>query len=329
MPAGCPQQVAKRGAKVSSSADTPTRRERAKITAGAIAACTLWSSAFIFIKIGGAWMPPLQFAGWRFLFSGLVLLPWLPRACGCTWREIGATIARSWHMLVLLGLLQIGLKYAFFYIGLSFIPAALGAMLSGAGPLIVALVVRGVNREEEISGRMWGALLLGLLGVVTLTLGRQRMGAVGDWALLGIALILLNNVVSALGDIAVSKEKRGISPMLIASASLVAGGAGLLAVGIPVEGWVSPVVGEWRFYVSLVALCSISSIGFSIWFTLLKKPYVRVASLNFWKFLIPLFGAMLAWIVMPDEHPSLVAILGMAFIVGALLLFNCSSRQRG
>ncbi|MGP1363573.1 MAG: EamA family transporter, partial [Bacteroides sp.] len=39
----------------------------------ALLACILWSLAFVFIKIGLEYMPPLQFSGIRFLFSGLIL----------------------------------------------------------------------------------------------------------------------------------------------------------------------------------------------------------------------------------------------------------------
>lgn len=305
-----------------SSLPKPSRRERAAVTTGAIVACALWSAAFIFIKIGGAWMPPLQFAGWRFLISGLLLFFWPVGAGGVPKREYSASIRGNAGLLTLLGLLQIGLKYAFFYLALSLIPASLGAMLSGAGPLIVVLIAGAVSRQERANRKQWAALFLGLLGVAVLTLGRHQLGAPGPWALLGIVLILLTHVVTAVGDIFVSKEKRGISPLVIASTSLIAGGAGLLLVGIPIEGWCSPIVGAWEFYASLAALCCISSAGFAIWYTLLKKPFVRVSSLNFWKFLIPLLGAVLAWIVMPDEHPTLVSAVGMAFIVVALLLLN-------
>jgi putative permease len=226
-----------------------------------------------------------------------------------------------------MGLMQIGLKYAFFYLGLAFVPAALGAMLSGAGPVVVALVARSVSREESISRKMWGAIVLGGMGVTVLTLGRQRIGALNDYAPVGIALIILSNVVSALGDLAVSKDRKGLPPMLIASASLIVGGLGLLAVGIPTEGWRSPVGEPLEFYASLVALCCISSIGFAIWFTLLKRPFVRVVTLNFWKFLIPLLGSVFAWIVMPGECPTVVALLGMLLIVGALMLLSRDARQ--
>jgi len=77
----------------------------------------------------------------------------------------------------------------------------------------------------------------------------------------------------------------------------------------------------------MVALCCISSIGFAIWFTLLKRPFVRVVTLNFWKFLIPLLGSVFAWIAMPGERPTVVALLGMLLIVGALMLLSRDARQ--
>ena len=107
----------------------------------------------------------------------------------------------------------------------------------------------------------------------------------------------------------------------------IEGSKGPTAVGIPTEGWRSPVGEPLEFYASLVALCCISSIGFAIWFTLLKRPFVRVVTLNFWKFLIPLLGSVFAWIVMPGERPTVVALLGMLLIVGALMLLSRDARQ--
>ena len=41
----------------------------------AIGACLLWGSAFAGVKFGLRYMPPLTFAGMRFILAGLMLLP--------------------------------------------------------------------------------------------------------------------------------------------------------------------------------------------------------------------------------------------------------------
>ncbi|MFH2026502.1 MAG: hypothetical protein ABIK30_11950, partial [bacterium] len=52
------------------------------------------------------------------------------------------------------------------------------------------------------------------------------------------------------------------------------------------------------------------------------KPGVKVSSLNLWKFIIPVLGAVIAWIVLPDEKPEISAIIGMVFVALSILSFN-------
>jgi drug/metabolite transporter (DMT)-like permease len=81
-------------------------------------------------------------------------------------------------------------------------------------------------------------------------------------------------------------------------------------------------INEPAYYASLGWLSFMSAVTFSIWFTLLKRPGVRVSGLNIWKFLIPVFGALLSWLILPDESPVMVQIVGMVFIVLSLIVLN-------
>lgn len=292
----------------------------------AIICCLLWSSAFVFIKLGVVYSAPLQFAGMRFFLAGLMLVPLVPVLSGVRWGVILRACRGSWFRLALLGLFQIGLQYAFFYVGLSFIPAALGAMLQGAGPLIAALVAHVMVPGDRLTPRKILALVIGFSGVIVLTLGRNAMGSLGDLALLGIVLVLCNSVISAVGNVIVARVSQRIAPTLISSSSMLSGGLALLLVGWGVEGLLPlPQVGE--FYLSLLALCVISAGALSIWYTLLRRPTVQVSMLNTWKFIIPLMGAVLAWLVLPDEHPTVVALLGMLLIVVSLLVLYWPRRM--
>ena len=77
-----------------------------------------------------------------------------------------------------------------------------------------------------------------------------------------------------------------------------------------------------RFYQALVWLSLISAIAFSIWFYLLKLPQLKVSELNVWKFVIPMSGAILSWIILPNESPNIIIIAGMLCVVASIILFN-------
>ena len=288
--------------------------------AAAIIACVLWSLAFVFIKLGLQFMPPLQFAGFRFFISGVVLIPlvlYYLRRSGET--ELRGRIFHALPRLFLLGNLQIGIKYACFYFGVAMLPAALSALISGTSPLVVALLAHFVTQDDKLDVRKIAALLLGVFGVLLLTLLRNTVGVVGEWALLWILLLILTNVFTGIGDIWVRHQAKQLPSILIACSSLITGGVVLLFVGWFVEG-ITPLPDSSEFYVALFALCTISSGAFALWFWVLQDASVKVSRLHVWKFLIPLLGAFTAWIFLPEEHPTLSALVGMSFIVLALFV---------
>ena len=64
-----------------------------------------------------------------------------------------------------------------------------------------------------------------------------------------------------------------------------------------------------------------SAFTFSRWYVLLKRPEVKVSDLNLWKFIIPVFGAVLSWLLVHGENPERLTIIGKIIITGSLILF--------
>jgi drug/metabolite transporter (DMT)-like permease len=81
-------------------------------------------------------------------------------------------------------------------------------------------------------------------------------------------------------------------------------------------------VNAYPYYHSLAWLSAMSATAFSIWFILLRRPGIKVSVLNIWKFLIPVFGAMLSWIILPGEKPEVIAVTGMILIALSLIVLN-------
>jgi drug/metabolite transporter (DMT)-like permease len=67
--------------------------------------------------------------------------------------------------------------------------------------------------------------------------------------------------------------------------------------------------------------------AFSIWYKLLQRPGVKVSELNLWKFITPCIGAVLSWLLVPDEHPELLTISGIIIITGSLIFYYTNKRE--
>ncbi|MDF1571921.1 MAG: DMT family transporter [Bacteroidales bacterium] len=293
--------------------------EKLKNTLLAIAACLLWSSAFVGIKIGLPYTTPLQFAGTRFFISGLLVLPvaiyYNPRFV-----QIFMT---NYRFILFLGLLQTFLQYALFYTGIDKVPGSVGAIVIGSGPLFIAIVAHFFVPGDTMNLKKAGIILFGFSGIILVSLGRNE-GIDNAVRLAGILILVGNNIISGFSNVIIALEKKKIPPLVLSSISMIFGGLLLFLFSIPVEGLdLSPK--PLPYYLSLGWLSILSALAISIWVILLKKPDVKVSDLNMWKFLIPVSGAILAWTILPGESPDLLSVLGM--VITAITLIIISRNQ--
>ena len=135
------------------------------------------------------------------------------------------------------------------------------------------------------------------------------------------------NIVSGFTNVLVASKTAMIPPLVISSASMIIGGAALFLFSIPLEG-IDLQPKPLPYYLSLGWLSLLSAIAISIWITLLKRPGVKVSDLNLWKFLIPLVGAILSWILIPGEKPEVLSIAGMIIIALSLVILNLVNRKK-
>ncbi|MGB8490060.1 MAG: DMT family transporter [Bacteroidales bacterium] len=287
----------------------------------AIIACLLWSTAYAGIKIGLQYDTPLHFAGIRFIISGLMILPFTVRPA-----LYFRMLKDYWKLVVWVTTLQTLVNYTFFYLGMDLVPGALGAVIVGSQPLVTAVVASIMQKEDKLTGKKIIMIVSGISGVILISAGRQalRLGTAAEF--LGVILILIANTATATSNVIVSIKGRGINPFVLSSASLGIGGLIIFLFSFPVEGSHHPYL-PLTYWIDLIWLSFMSAFAFSLWFKLLQRPGVRVSELNLWKFIIPVVGAILSWIIVPGENPEWLTVAGMVIITGSLVMFFISNRK--
>jgi drug/metabolite transporter (DMT)-like permease len=287
----------------------------------AVLACLLWSTAFAGIKLGLPYTTPIQFAGVRFFIAGLLLVPLALRS-----GEFFRTIREQTRLIVLVTLTQTFVLYALFYWGISLLPGGITAITVGAQPFFVALVAHYAGSQERISSRKMLSISLGLGGIVLIALSKGFGSDAGMNQMLGVSLLILSNLSSGIGNVIVSRRQKSGSAVVLSSWQLLLGGLGLFLLSLfvePFNGFVFPA----PYYISLVWLSFLSAAAFTIWFVLLQRPGVKVGDLNIWKFIIPVFGAIFSWIIIPSESADWISVLGMVIIGISLLWYNLLVRK--
>jgi len=288
----------------------------------AIVASLLWSSAFVGVKIGLKYHSPLQFAGVRFLISGLILLPVIGN-----FERFKTEVKQNFAYVCLIAFLQVVLQYSFFYLGVNLVPASISAMIVGSGPLFVALVAHFSMPDDRMDWVKSISILLGIAGVAVITLGRKSIPSGAEIAMLGVVYLLLNNLTSGITNVIIARKRQTISPMILTSSSLFIGGLSMFLISLPIEGFPEQSFPP-EYFIALAWLSFLSAAAISIWNTLLRRPGVKVSELNIWKFLIPVAGAIMSWIILPNESADVVSISGMILIALSLLILNLPIRRK-
>lgn len=288
----------------------------------AILACWLWSTAFVGVKIGLEYQTPFQFAGVRFFISGVLIFIFFGKP-----KRFISEIVSNWKFVLQLSLIQIFTIYALFYTGINLVPSALAAMIIGSSPLFIALVAHFSFHNDKMTPLKTSSFFIGVFGIAIISLGRANVEIKSKFEFIGIGLLLANNIISGYSNVLVVKKSAKISPAILSSSILIIGGLLLFLVSIPIEG-INMGPFPPTYYFALAWLSFLSAAAFTIWNTLLKRPGIKVSILNVWKFLIPVSGASLSWILLSNEKPDLISIIGMLFIAISLVTLNYANRKK-
>lgn len=198
-------------------------------------ACLLWSSTFLFIKIGLAEIAPFTFASLRLLIALCALVPLSMRAAG--WRTTtsadAATIAAA-------GVILLGVNYALLFWGAQFIPSGLTAIIQSATPL-VALVFGPLLGVEAMAPHKLAAVGGGIVGVVIIFGAEASVPSAR--AALGALAVLGSSACVAFAYTWLKGRVASPSPLIVATLQSASAVLPLTLLALAVEGPPDPV--EW------------------------------------------------------------------------------------
>ncbi len=296
------------------------RRKRNIILLAAV--CTLlWGSAFPAVKIGyslfqigaGDVAGQILFAGIRFFLAGAVTL----LIAGITRRRVPKPLSRHWPGIAALGLIQTGLQYFFFYVGMAHTSGVRGSILNATSTFFTVLVASLIWREKErLTVRKLGGCLIGFVGVLLVNLGGSLSAQ--PFTVLGDGFVLLSSASLAIGAPLTKLVTGGEDSATVTGWQLSIGGFVLMAVGFLMGGRLADA--GWRGVLLMAFMVMISSVAFSIWTCLLK--YNPVSQVSIYNFLIPVFGVSLSSILLGEGFPGLSSLAALLLVCLGIVTVN-------
>ena len=275
--------------------------------------CCIWGSTWLFIKVGLKDLPPLTFAGIRFLIACVILLLII--------RIRGIELPRSSSDLKLLawtGFLSFSLNYGLIFWGEQYISSGLAAVLQATIPAFGLVIAHFYLPGERMTWAKLFGVALGVLGV-TIVFSNQLTLA-GSRAFSGCVAVVLSSLFVAYSNVLVKARGKQLNAAILAAVQMFFGLIPLLIVGILFEG--SPLTFHWTS-MAVLAMLYLAIVGSVIAFLLY---YWLVHNMDVTKSMLialvtPVVAVILGMIVLHEElnwrtiAGGAMIMLGIGFIV--------------
>jgi drug/metabolite transporter (DMT)-like permease len=281
--------------------------------------CCIWGSTWLFIKIGLADLPPLTFAGIRFLIAAAVIFG-LMRV-----RKVSLPRSRKdWTFLAVTGVLSFSLNYGLIFWGEQFISSGLAAVLQATIPAFGLIIAHFYLPNEQLSSLKITGVLLGVIGVAVIF--SNELTVAGPRALAGSIAVVLSSLFVAYSNVLVKARGRKLNPGFIAAGQMLFGLIPLLLIGIPFEG--NPLNFRWTrmAIVSLLYLAIVGSVvAFLLYYWLVQNMDVTKTMLI--ALVTPVVAVLLGMLVL-NERLTWRTLLGGLMIMSGIGLIVVRPRLK-
>jgi drug/metabolite transporter (DMT)-like permease len=266
----------------------------------------LWSTSFIIIKWGLRDIPPLTYAGLRYVLAFFCLLPFALTKEKI--EEIKKINRVDWIKLTALGLIFYTFTQGAQFLGLSLLPSVTVSLLLNFTPIVVAVL--GIFLlSEKPSVLQWSGACLFVVGIFTYFYPIN----LPDGKLLGVGVMLIGVLANSLSAILGRSINRSgkFSALTVTVISMGIGSVVMLVVGISIQGL--PTISFTNIIFLLWLALINTAFAFTLWNFTLQKLTAMESSIINGTMLIQI--AFLAWIFL-GEPITLLEGVGM-FIAGA------------
>lgn len=297
------------------------------VMAIAVICSLLWGSAFPVLKISyqelqmatNEPVAMIVFAGIRFLLAGLIILFFV----FMTNRRLMAVKGPQLVILLLLGIVQTAIQYFFFYNGLEKVSGMQGAILSSSGTFLTVLLAHFYYQNDHIDWKKAIGLVAGFSGIILVNWG-QAFNFSFQWS--GEGYMLMSGLTSAIATIMAKELAKDIHPFTLTGWQLSLGALVLLLIGLP-QYEVEMITFTPLGVTLLLYSAFLSAVAFALWYSLLK--YNKAGEISIYKFLTPVFGAVLSAVFIPGENFNPYILLALTLVAAGILAVNYQGSKAG
>lgn len=279
----------------------------------------IWGASYLFIKVGGAEIPPFTFVAGRTIMAALALMIVLALR-----KESLPRTRRAWMPLIAMGIFNGVIPYTAITWGELHISSGLASILTAAMPLFTVIISHFWTHDERLNLTKIVGIVIGFCGVAVLFLPELRQGIqLGFW---GEFAVVVAAASYAIATVVAHKYLHGVSPVVAATGQLGSAALWMIPLSLIFD---SP----FSLHPSTAAIGSLvvlslvgTSFAYILYYWLIEHTGATRTSLV--TYLIPITGIFWGAAFL-QESIEWEAVIGLVLIIAGIAFVNRQSAPAG
>lgn len=296
-----------------------TSREKFAAYGAWAAVCFLWGTTYLAIRVGLETLPPMLFAGLRFLTAGVALFTFVYFIRGMRLPK-----GREWLHQSVVGLMLLGVGNGMVVVAEQWVPSGPAALLVATSPFWVVGLERILRDGERTSKRAMFGLFIGFGGLILLVAPNLFGATVNGYYLIGALAVQVGCASWSAGSVYSKHHQTNLSPFMAAAVQMLIAGIALTLLGTT--------LGEWRVlhfstrtfpaFAYLVVFGSIVAFG-AYTYAMQKLPLSLV---SMYSYINPVIAVLLGWAILSESLGWRVIVATTVILVGVALVKTAPKR---
>lgn len=283
-----------------------------------IAICIIWGTTYLFIRIGVETIPPMLFAGFRWVAAGIILMGILTFS--------GKTFPKKSDIkhILIIGIALLGFGNGLVVVGEQWIESGLAALLITTVPFWMVGVESLLPKGPELNRLTIVGLIIGGLGVL-LIFGGDLKYIFESKYLIGVLSILGAVVSWSLGSVYSKYKKVSVHPLMSASIQMLFAGSVQVLLG--------SVLGEFnQLHLTQEGLISLSYLivfgsifGYGSYIYALE--HLPLSLVSTYAYVNPIIALFLGWVFLNEQLNVFIIMASIIIIIGVILVKIGSNKR--
>lgn len=299
---------------------------KSKIAGALLIMYIAWGTTYIAIAYAIESMPDLLSMGLRFLVAGILQFTFVGAITG--FAQFKITLRQFWNSS-LLGTMMLALSLGSVSMGEHVVPISVASLIISTQPLWTALL-RFMDGDKPHWMSLTGVLagFLGLVFILQPAGITTRNGAGHAELLLWMIVILLGNIVWAIGSFFTTRMEVPKKPLILTTYEMLAAGVVLISFGIGRGQTFGDFFdATWQSWVGWAYLIIIGSlIAYTTFNWLLGHAPISLVST--YSYVNPIVATLLGLVFFGEKITSTVLLGGLVVLVSVALVITAESRGK-